>query len=99
MSAFIDGAALFVSQLGVPMPVAQAFIALVAVSFAWAAGYLFIGAASKLPALTATAIMTITLARIAGCPEIVVCTPCGKSGGINPALLCASKAAGEATPI
>jgi carbon starvation protein len=34
MQAFIDGAALFVSQLGVPMPIAQAFIALVAVSFA-----------------------------------------------------------------
>ncbi len=34
MSAFIDGAALFVSQLGIPMGVAQALIALVAVSFA-----------------------------------------------------------------
>ena len=34
MNAFINGAALFVSQLGVPMEVAQAFIALVAVSFA-----------------------------------------------------------------
>ena len=34
MSAFIDGAALFVARLGVPMEVAQAFIALVAVSFA-----------------------------------------------------------------
>lgn len=34
MSAFIDGAALFVSQLGVPMNIAQSFIALVAVSFA-----------------------------------------------------------------
>jgi carbon starvation protein len=34
MSAFINGAALFVSQLGVPMGVAQIFIALVAVSFA-----------------------------------------------------------------
>lgn len=34
MSAFINGAALFVSQLGVPMGVAQVFIALVAVSFA-----------------------------------------------------------------
>ena len=34
MRAFIDGAALFVSRLGVPMEVAQAFIALVAVSFA-----------------------------------------------------------------
>ena len=34
MRAFIDGAALFVSRLGIPMEVAQAFIALVAVSFA-----------------------------------------------------------------
>ena len=34
MRAFIDGAALFVTQLGVPMPTARAFIALVAVSFA-----------------------------------------------------------------
>jgi len=34
MQSFIDGAALFVSTLGVPMYVAQAFIALVAVSFA-----------------------------------------------------------------
>ncbi len=34
MRAFIDGAALFVSHLGVPIELAQAFIALVAVSFA-----------------------------------------------------------------
>lgn len=34
MQAFIDGAAMFVNQLGVPMEIAQAFIALVAVSFA-----------------------------------------------------------------
>ena len=34
MRAFIDGAAGFVSTLGIPMEVAQAFIALVAVSFA-----------------------------------------------------------------
>jgi carbon starvation protein len=34
MRAFIDGAALFVSRLGVPIEIAQAFIALVAVSFA-----------------------------------------------------------------
>ena len=38
--------------------------------------------------------MTITLARVAGCPEIVVCTPCGKDGSINPALLFAARAAG-----
>ena len=34
MRAFIDGSALFVSHLGVPIELAQAFIALVAVSFA-----------------------------------------------------------------
>jgi len=34
MQAFIDGAAMFVATLGVPMAVAQALIALVAVSFA-----------------------------------------------------------------
>ncbi len=44
--------------------------------------------------LVSTALMTITLARVAGCPEIVVCTPCGKDGGINPALLFAIKQAG-----
>jgi len=44
--------------------------------------------------LVSTALMTITLARVAGCPEIVVCTPCGKDGAINPALLFAARAAG-----
>lgn len=44
--------------------------------------------------LVSTALMTITLARVAGCPEIVVCTPCGKDGGINAALLFAARAAG-----
>ncbi|MFM2296135.1 MAG: histidinol dehydrogenase, partial [Verrucomicrobiota bacterium] len=44
--------------------------------------------------LVSTALMTITLARVAGCKEIVVCTPCGNDGGINPALLFAAKAAG-----
>ena len=34
MKGFIDGAAVFVNQLGIPLPVAQAFIALIAVSFA-----------------------------------------------------------------
>jgi len=38
--------------------------------------------------------MTITLARVAGCREIVVCTPCDREGGINPALLFAARAAG-----
>ena len=31
---------------------------------------------------------------MAGCPEIVVCTPCGKDGRINPDLLYAVQAAG-----
>ncbi|HRY47824.1 MAG TPA: histidinol dehydrogenase [Candidatus Paceibacterota bacterium] len=37
--------------------------------------------------LISTALMTIVLARVAGCPEIVVCTPCDKTGEVNPALL------------
>ncbi len=44
--------------------------------------------------LVSTAIMTITLARVAGCPEIVVCTPCGRDGRINPDLLEAVRMAG-----
>lgn len=44
--------------------------------------------------LVSTALMTITLARVAGCREIVVCTPCDREGGINPALLFAARAAG-----
>ena len=34
MKAFIDGTAVFLNQLGIPLPVAQAFFALIAVSFA-----------------------------------------------------------------
>ena len=44
--------------------------------------------------LVSTALMTIVLAKVAGCPEIVVCTPCGKDGTINPALLFAARTAG-----
>ena len=44
--------------------------------------------------LVSTALMTVTLAKVAGCQEIVVCTPCGKDGSINPALLYAARAAG-----
>ncbi len=44
--------------------------------------------------LVSTAIMTVSLARVAGCREIVVCTPCGKDGSVNPALLYAARAAG-----
>lgn len=44
--------------------------------------------------LVSTALMTIVLARVAGCPEIVVCTPCNTSGEINSALLFAARTAG-----
>lgn len=44
--------------------------------------------------LVSTALMTVLLARVAGCPEIVVCTPCGEGGGVDPALLFAVRTAG-----
>jgi histidinol dehydrogenase len=44
--------------------------------------------------LVSTSLMTVLLAQVAGCPEIVVCTPCGKAGEINPALLFALRIAG-----
>ncbi len=44
--------------------------------------------------LVSTALMTVTLARVAGCAEIVVCTPCGSDGGIHSGLLYAARAAG-----
>ena len=44
--------------------------------------------------LVSTVLMTVTLAKVAGCKEIVVCTPCGRDGTINPALLFAARAAG-----
>jgi histidinol dehydrogenase len=44
--------------------------------------------------LVSTALMTITLARAAGCPEIVVCSPCDKEGQLNPAMLYAMRCAG-----
>ena len=44
--------------------------------------------------LVSTALMTVTLARVAGCKEIIVCTPCGKDGSINSALLFAARTAG-----
>ncbi|HTD68281.1 MAG TPA: histidinol dehydrogenase, partial [Candidatus Limnocylindria bacterium] len=44
--------------------------------------------------LVSSALMTVTLARVAGCPEIVVCTPCNVQGEINPALLFAARTAG-----
>jgi histidinol dehydrogenase len=44
--------------------------------------------------LVSTALMTIPLARVAGCREIVVCTPCDNKGRVNPALLFAARRAG-----
>jgi histidinol dehydrogenase len=44
--------------------------------------------------LVSTCLMTITLARVAGCEEIAVCTPCGAGGQINPGLLFAARMAG-----
>lgn len=44
--------------------------------------------------LVSTALMTITLAKVAGCQEIVVTTPCSRDGSINPAILFAARAAG-----
>ena len=44
--------------------------------------------------LVSTALMTVTLAQVAGCSEIVVCTPAGRDGGVNPALLFAARYAG-----
>jgi len=44
--------------------------------------------------LVSTALMTIVLAKVAGCPEIVVCTPCSKGGSVDAALLFAARTAG-----
>ena len=44
--------------------------------------------------LVSTSIMTITLAKAAGCSEIVACTPCDKNGKVNPDLLAAIYSAG-----
>lgn len=38
--------------------------------------------------LVSTVVMTATLAKIAGCPEICVCTPPAKDGSVNPHILC-----------
>jgi histidinol dehydrogenase len=44
--------------------------------------------------LVSTALMTITLAKVAGCKEIVVTTPCGRDGTVNAAILFAARTAG-----
>jgi histidinol dehydrogenase len=44
--------------------------------------------------LASTCLMTILLARVAGCPEIVVCTPCNAGGKVNLQLLFSARSAG-----
>lgn len=44
--------------------------------------------------LVSTALMTATLARVAGVPEIVACSPAGKDGKLNPYILFALDLAG-----
>lgn len=44
--------------------------------------------------LVSSANMTVALAAAAGCPQIVVCTPPGPGGKVNPALLYALREAG-----
>jgi len=44
--------------------------------------------------LVSTVMMTVAVAAAAGCPEIVVCTPCAKDGAVNPNLLAALEMAG-----
>ncbi len=44
--------------------------------------------------LASTALMTATLAQVAGVPEIVACTPCGRDGTVNPYVLYALLLAG-----
>ncbi len=44
--------------------------------------------------LASTALMTATIAKVAGVPEIVACTPCGADGVVNPYVLFALELAG-----
>lgn len=44
--------------------------------------------------LVSTALMSVSLAKIAGVPEIVACTPCDPKGKVNPFLLHALEVAG-----
>ena len=44
--------------------------------------------------LVSTAMMTATIAKAAGCPEIVAVTPCAKDGSVNSDLLYALRCAG-----
>lgn len=44
--------------------------------------------------LISTALMTLTLAKVAGCPQLVACTPCDSKGQIHPDLLFALRELG-----
>ena len=44
--------------------------------------------------LFSTVLMLAVPARIAGCRQVVMCTPCGPDGKVNPAILYAAKRAG-----
>ena len=44
--------------------------------------------------LVSTVIMTVTLAKAAGCREIVVCTPCKETPALNPVILATAAQAG-----
>ncbi len=44
--------------------------------------------------LASTALMTVTLAKVAGVPEIVACTPCGPTGQVAPEVLFALELSG-----
>jgi histidinol dehydrogenase len=44
--------------------------------------------------LVSTVLMTVTLAKVAGCSEIVVCTPCGRDGSVNSAIVATAHLAG-----
>jgi len=46
--------------------------------------------------LVSTVIMSAVLAKLAGCPEIVVCTPPQAEGSVNPGLLAAMQLVGVA---
>lgn len=44
--------------------------------------------------LVSSAVMTVTLAKVAGVREIVACTPCGRDGAVHPAVRFALQLAG-----
>ncbi len=44
--------------------------------------------------LVSTALMSVSLAKVAGVPDIVACTPCDRKGKVNPFLLHALEVAG-----